>query len=159
MPLKLLPFAITIQEALAWYELNLCNANLRDPRGFRVRFKCEHFIHHIKLKNKYGNEPRNRKLAIEEIRSGKIQFVVGRFNQQRVSELPWAADLATKPFCICPNWQVTGTGDEIYVRNFGTEVAPQWRALVCKAIGQTRHFSTMFAREIRTQDLKAKIWP
>jgi hypothetical protein len=61
MSLKLLTIA-TMQEALEWYERNLCNVELRDPRNFRVRFKCEHFIHHIKLKNKYGDEPKNRSL-------------------------------------------------------------------------------------------------
>lgn len=116
MPLKLLPIT-TIQDALEWYERNLCNVDLRDPRNFRVRFKCEHFIHHIKLKNKYGVEPKNRTLTIENIRAGKIQFVDGRYNPQRVSEIPWAAELATRPTCICPNWQAVGTGDENYVRN------------------------------------------
>lgn len=158
MPLKLLPIT-TIRDALEWYEKNLCNVDLRDPRKFRVRFKCEHFIHHIKLKNKYGDEPKNRTLTIGDVRAGKIQFVEGRYNPQRVSELPWAAELAIRPTCICPNWQAVGTGDENYVRNFGTETAPQWRVLVCKAIGQTRHFSTMFAREIREKDLAVRIWP
>lgn len=158
MSLKLLQIT-TILDALRWYETNLCNVELRDPRDFRVRFKCEHFIHHIKLKNKYGKEPKNRKLAIEEIRSGKIQFVEGRYDPQRVSEIPWAVELATRPMCICANWQAAGTGDENYVRNFGTDIAPQWRVLVCKAIGRTRHFSTMFARDIRERDLAVRIWP
>ncbi len=116
---RLLPLE-SIQDTLRWYEENLCDVDLRDPRGFRVRFKCEHFIHHIKLTNKYGKEPRNRTLTIEEIRAGKIQFVSGRYNIQRASEIPWAVELATAPDCICPNWQALGTGDENYVRNFGT---------------------------------------
>lgn len=159
MPLKLLPATITIQDALEWYEQNLCNVDLRDPRNFRVRFKREHFIHHIKLKNKYGEEPRNRRRAIENIRSGAISFVDGRYNPQRVVEIPWAVELAIQPTYICPNWQALGTGGENYVRNFGTETMPQWRVLVCKVVGQTRHFSTMFPREIRQKDLETKIWP
>jgi hypothetical protein len=158
MPLKLLPLD-NIQFVLQWYEENLCNVDLRDPRGFRVRFRCEHFIHQIKLTNKFGKEPKNRTLAIGEIRSGKIQFVAGRFSPQRASEIPWAVELAAHPTYICSNWQALGTGDENYVRNFGTESAPQWRVLVCKVIGQTRHFSTMFAREIREKELAQKIWP
>jgi len=158
MPLKLLPLT-SIQDALQWYEENLCNVDLRDPRNFRVRFQCEHFIHHVKLKNKYGQEPKNRRLAIEEIKSSKLQFVDGRFNPQRTSEIPWAVELATRPHCICPNWQALGTGDESYVRNFGTESAPQWRVLVCKVIGQTRHFSTMFPCDIREKHLAVEIWP
>jgi len=158
MPLKLLPLD-SIQEVLRWYEQNLCNVDLRDGRGYRVRFKPEHFIHHIKLTNKYGKEPKNRVLALEEIRSGKIQFVPGRYNAQRAAEIPWAVELATYPYCICPNWQALGSGDEVYVRNFGTEEIPQWRALVCKIVGETRHFSTLFPREIRAKHLVTKIWP
>lgn len=158
MPLKLLPLD-SIQEVLRWYELNLCNADLRDPRGYRVRFKSEHFIHHIKLKNKFGKEPRNRKLAIEEIRLGKLTFLEGRFSVQRASEIPWAVELATRPYCICRNWQALGSGDENYVRNFGTEELPQWRVLVCKVIGETRHFSTLFPCEIHEKHLARKIWP
>jgi hypothetical protein len=158
MPLKLLPLD-SIQFVFQWYEENLCDVDLRDPRGFRVRFRCEHFVHQIKLTNKFGKEPKNRTLAIDEIRSGKIQFVPGRFSPQRASEIPWAVELATHPTYICPNWQALGTGDENFVRNFGTQIAPQWRVLVCKVIGQTRHFSTLFAREIREKELERKMWP
>jgi hypothetical protein len=149
----------SIQDALRWYEQNLCNVDLRDPRGFRVRFKCEHFIHHIKLINKYGDEPKNRMLVLEEIRAGKLQFIEGRFNKQRASEIPWALDLAIRPDFICPNWQMLGTGDENFVRNFGTDSAPQWRVLVCKVIGQTRHFSTLFPCEGAGKYSAAKVWP
>jgi len=158
MPLKLLDLT-SIQDALQWYEQNLCNVDLRDPRGFRVRFQSEHFIHHIKLTNKYGKEPKNRTAVLEEIRSGKIHFVAGRYNPQRASEIPWGVELATNPDCICPNWQALGSGDENYVRNFGTTTAPQWRVLVCKVIGQTRHFSTLFPREVKEKELATKIWP
>jgi hypothetical protein len=158
MPRKLLPLD-NIQGVLQWYENNLCNVELRDPRGYRVRFKAEHFIHHIKLTNKYGKEPKNRKLAIEEIKSGKIQFAEGRFSVQRASEIPWAVELVTQPHCICPNWQALGTGDENYVKNFGTEDYPQWRVLVCKVVGETRHFSTLYPCEMREKHLVQKIWP
>jgi hypothetical protein len=158
MPLKLLPLH-SIQEVLQWYENNLCNVELRDPRGYRVRFKPEHFIHLVTLTTKYGEEPRNRRLAVEEIKSGKIQFVDGRYDVQRASELPWAVELAKNPECICPNWQALGSGDENYVRNFGTDDFPQWRVLVCKVIGETRHVSTLFPREIREKHLAEKIWP
>jgi hypothetical protein len=149
----------SIQNALHWYEDNLCNVDLRDPRGFRVRFKPEHFIHHIKLTNKFGKEPRNRGLVIEEIKSGKLCFVEGRYNPQRASEIPWAVTLATEPDCICSNWQALGTGDENYLKNFGTEEFPQWRVLVCKVIGQTRHFSTLFPSEIRDKHTVVRLWP
>ena len=155
---KLLPLD-SIQDVLQWYETNICNKELRDPRGCRVRFQVEHFVHLIKLTNKYGKEPKNRRAAIEDIRSGKIQFVEGRYNEQRASELPWAVELVTAPHCICPNWQAMGSGDENYLRNFGTEDYPQWRVLVCKVIGQTRHCSTIFPREIHARQLDLRLWP
>jgi hypothetical protein len=158
MSLKLLPLD-NLRETLEWYEKNLCDVELRDPRGYRVRFKSEHFIHHIKLTTKFGKEPKNRTLTIEEIRADRIQFVSGRFSVQRASEIPWPVELATKPECICLNWQGMGTGDENYVRNFGTEDQPQWRVLVCKIIGQTRHFSTLMPCEIKEKYLANKIWP
>jgi len=148
-----------MREVLQWYEQNLCNNDLRDPRGYRVRFKCEHFVHHIKLTNKYGVEPKNRKLVIEEIRAGRLNFVSGRYSAQRASEIPWAIELATRPDYICSNWQALGTGDENYVKNFGTDLAPQWRVLVCKVVGQTRHFSTLFPCDVREKHLALKIWP
>jgi hypothetical protein len=155
---KLLPLD-SIQDVLQWYEANVCNKELRDPRGFRVRFQVEHFIHLIKLTNKYGKEPKNRKAAIEDIRSGKIRFVEDRFNPQRASELSWAAELAADPYRICPNWQAMGSGDENYVKNFGTEKYPQWRVLVCKVIGQTRHCSTIFPRDLHAKQLDLRLWP
>lgn len=158
LSLKLLTLD-SIQEVFEWYEQNLCNVELRDPRGYRVKFQCEHFVHLIKLTNKYGEEPRNRPKVIQEIRCGKLQFTEGRFNPQRASEIPWAVELATDPDYICPNWQALGTGNETYVRNFGTEEMPQWRVLVCKVIGRGRHFSTIFPREISQSDLAVKIWP
>jgi hypothetical protein len=94
MPPALLPLN-SIKELLEWYEKNVCNTELRDKRGFRVRFKVEHFIHLIKLTNKYGKEPKNRKLAIAEIRAGKLQFVAGRFSPLRASEISWATELVT----------------------------------------------------------------
>ena len=124
-----------------------------------MRFKAEHFIHQIKLTNKFGREPKNRTLAIQEIKSSKIRFVSGRFDPQRASEIPWAVELATKADFICPNWQVLGSGDENYLKNFGTEVVPQWRVLVCKVIGQTRHFSTLFPCDVREKHVAIRIWP
>ncbi len=150
----------TIQETLEWYERNLCRIELRDPRGHRVRFQPENFIHLIQLKNKYGEEPRNSHLALEEIKAGKIQFVAGRFDAQRTVELSWAAELATNPDRICGNWQALGRGDETYIRQFGTDEALKVRVMVCKVIGTTRQVVTIFPRDrIKDKDCLAQIWP
>jgi len=80
----------TLRELLEWYQSNLCNTHLTDPRGYRVRFNTEDFVHLIQLKTKYGKEPKNRRLTIEEIKQGRLQFHEGRFSRQRASELSWA---------------------------------------------------------------------
>ncbi len=151
----------TIQETLEWYERNLCWVNLHDPRGYRVRFQPENFIHLIQLTNKYGKEPRNARLALEDIRAGKIQFAAERFDPQRTAELPWAAEIATKPDRICANWQALGRGDETYIRSFGSGNAPRLRVMVCKVIGATRQVVTIFPRghRIREDDCLMQIWP
>lgn len=119
-----------IRELLRWYCLNLCDADIRDPRGQRVRLLPENFIHLIKLTTKYGIEPKNASIAIEEIERGRIKLVAGRFDPQRTSELSWIRSIVTNPWRIVPNWQALGRGDEAYIRNFGTEDAPIFRILV-----------------------------
>ena len=66
-----------IRDLLRWYRLNLCEIELRDPRGFRVRFLPENFVHLIKLTNKFGVEPKNARMAIQEIERGRIKFARG----------------------------------------------------------------------------------
>ena len=149
-----------IEDVLEWYERNLCQIRLIEPRGFRVRFLSENFIHLIQLKNKYGEEPRNARLALEEIRRGNIAFVDGRYDRQRTSELAWATDLAINPDKICANWQVLGRGDEAYIKDFGTPANPKYRVMVCEVIGTIRQVVTIFPRKkIGLVELQAQLWP
>ncbi len=37
-----------MRDLLRWYQLNLCQAEITDPRGYRVRFLTENFVHLIK---------------------------------------------------------------------------------------------------------------
>ena len=150
----------TLPELLGWYEANLCYAQVNDPRGYRVRFNVEDFVHLVKLTNKYGCEPKNRRLAIAEIRRNSFSSKEGRFDRQRALELPRARELATHPDYICANWQALGTGDEVFVKNFGSAATPQYRVLVCKVRGTTRIAITIFPRErIAERDLNTQIWP
>jgi len=149
-----------MREALRWYRLNLCEVELRDPRGFRVRFLPTNFIHLIKLTDKYGREPKNAKVAIEEIERGRIKFTAGRFDQQRAPELTWIRSICTDPWRIVPNWQALGRGDEAYIRNFGTEEQPIFRVLVCEITGTIRQAVTVFPRErIGAQEVGTILWP
>ena len=150
----------TIQDLLEWYRTNLCNAYLRDPRGYRVRFNLNDFVHFIKLTNKDGDEPRNRRKAVEDIRRARIRFVHGRYDKQRAVELTWARDIATAPDLICRNWNPTDGGDECYVKNFGGEGLPnRYRVLVCKITGTTRQAITIFPCEIGGKERAFQIWP
>jgi hypothetical protein len=159
MPPHLLPIN-SIRELLEWYEQNLCGTRLHDPRGYRVRFLPETLVHLIQLKTKYGGEPKNKRLALDQIRSGRIQFVAGRFDPQRTQELSWSGEIARNPDVICQNWQALGTGGEAYVKNFGTNEEPQFRVMICKVLGTLREVITIFPRErMGDKELLAKIWP
>lgn len=159
MPPRLLQLT-TIQDLLRWYELNLCNAHFTDRRGYRVRFLPENFVHLIQLKTKYGKEPGNKHKAVGEIRKNRIHFVRGRFDKQRAMELSWACSLATQPDRICHNWQVLGSGDEAYIKDFGTSKNHKYRVLICKVIGTVRYAWTIFPRErLGEKELRAQIWP
>jgi hypothetical protein len=149
-----------LRELLSWYEANLCNVQLNDPRGYRVRFNVEDFVHLVKLTNKYGRDPKNRRLTIEDIRRANFSSETGRFDRKRALELPWAREISTQPDYICLNWQALGTGDEVFVKNFGSDAAPQYRVLVCKVRGTTRIAITIFPRErIAQRELSTRIWP
>jgi len=149
-----------MRELLRWYRLNLCEAEIRDPRGCRVRFLPENFIHLIKLTTKYGKEPKNAGVALEEIERGRIMLVAGRFDAQRAAELSWIQPIAAAPWRIVPNWQALGRGDEAYIRNFGGEDAPVYRVLVCEVIGTLRQAVTVFPRErINAKEVAVILWP
>jgi hypothetical protein len=150
----------SMKELLDWYVLNLCNAVLVDPRGYRVRFLRENFIHLIQLRTKYGKEPKNARLALEEIERGRIVLKPGRFDPVRAMGLSSAGEIAQRPDMICTNWQVLGRGNEAYVRNFGTEESPRYRVLICEILGTVRQAVTVFPRErIGAVERQCQIWP
>lgn len=125
-----------------------------------MRFLPNVFIHLIKLTNKYGEEPRNLRIAMEEIRRGAIQFDVGRYDVQRAKELSWASLVATQPDFICENWQALGRGNEAFVKNFGIPDDSEFRVLICVVRGKLREVVTLFPRKkIGERELATKIWP
>lgn len=155
----LLPLS-DLRELLRWYRTNLCEAVIRDSRGYRVRFLAANFVHLIKLTNKYGQEPKNAQTALDEIERGRIKLTAGRFDPQRTRELSWIKFIAADPWRIVANWQVLGRGDEAYIRNFGSEENPIYRVLVCEVIGTTRQAVTVFPRErIGENELRCILWP
>lgn len=126
----LLPLT-SLVDLYRWYRLNLCQPEILDCRGYRVRFQDTDFVHLIKLTDKYGKEPKNRRMSIEQIESGRVHLVAGRFDARRTQELTWARSIIQGPTMIVPNWQVMGRANpgEAYIKNFGTEIRAVYRVL------------------------------
>lgn len=157
MPPRLISLT-NIQDLFEWYRINVCNAELIDPRDYRVRFNPDDFVHFIKFTDKYGKEPKNRRIAVENIRKGRIS-VRCRYSKQRAAELSWARDIATQPDFICHNWNPEGEGDECYFKNFGSKGQPKYRALICKTTGMVRRAITIFPCEIGGKERACLKWP
>jgi hypothetical protein len=157
----LLPIT-TLAEMFHWYRLNLCSKEILDPRGQRVTFLDTDFVHLIKLVDKYGNEPKNRRMTIEQIQSGRVRLVPGRIDLGRAQELPWARSIIEKPTMIVPNWQVTGRANpgDAYIKNFGSGGRTTWRVLICGHAGKKRWAVTIFPRErFANREIDNVLWP
>ena len=157
----LLPLT-SIGELFAWYQINLCGRDLTDPRGYRVHFLDTDFVHLIKLVDKYGKEPRNRRMTIEQIQSGRIRLVDGRFDVRRTQELSWARLIIESPTMIVPNWQIMGKANpgDAYIKNFGTDERPIYRVLICGHAGKRRRAVTIFPRErFAEREIATILWP
>jgi len=120
----------TLLDLFNWYRQNLCGRGIVDPRGCRVTFLDTDFVHLIKLTDKYGKEPKNRRMTIEQIQSGRITLNPSRIQIRRAQELSWARPIIESPTMIVPNWQAMGRAipGDAYIKNFGTEVQPVYRA-------------------------------
>jgi len=157
----LLPIT-TLLDLFNWYHLNLCGKEVVDPRGCRVTFLDTDFVHLIKLTDKYGKEPKNRRMTIEQIRSGRIILNPKRIQIRRAQELSWARPIIESPTMIVPNWQAMGRAipGDAYIKNFGTEVQPICRVLICGHAGKKRWAVTIFPRErFADREIAAVLWP
>jgi len=155
--------ATSLADLYEWYRVNLCGQEIIDPRGQRVFFFDTDFIHLIKLVNKYGEEPKNRKLAIEEIVRERIMFNPNRLDVRRTQELSWARSIAETPDMIVPNWQIMGRANpgDAYIKNFGLAGGRAiYRVLICGHAGTKRHAVTIFPRErFASVELHSILWP
>ncbi len=154
---------IDLQSLFHWYLRNICAQEWIDPRGQRVHFLDTDFVHLIKLVDKYGKEPRNTRMAIEQIQSGRIRFNPGRMSIQRAQELPWAQLIISQPDMIVPNWQPMGRANpgDAYIKNFAEPNAkPVYRVLICGHAGLKRRAVTIFPRErFSDAELARVLWP
>jgi hypothetical protein len=133
-----------------------------DPRGCRVSFLDTDFVHLIKLTDKYSKEPKNRRMTIEQIQSGRIMLNPGRIELRRAQELSWARSIIESPTMIVPNWQAMGRAipGDACIKNFGTESQPIYRVLICGHAGKKRWAVTIFPRErFADREIATIIWP
>jgi hypothetical protein len=152
----------TLLDLFNWYRLNLCGKEIVDPRGYRVSFIDTDFVHLIKLTDKYGKEPKNRRMTIEQIQSGRITLNPSRIQIRRAQELSWARPIIEYPTIIVPNWQALGRAipGDAYIKNFGTVVQPIYRVLICGHSGKKRWAVTIFPRErFAEREISKIIWP
>jgi hypothetical protein len=153
----------SMAELLIWYQINLCGKELIDPRGYRVHFQDTDFVHLIKLVDKFGNEPRNRRMTIEQICSGRIQLRRDRFEVRRAQELSWARSIVETPDMIVPNWQIIGRANpgDAYIKNFGAAGERKvYRVLICGHAGKKRWAVTIFPRErFAEREIATVLWP
>ena len=157
----LLPITTPL-ELFNWYRQNLCGKGIVDPRGCRVSFLDTDFVQLIKLTDKYGKEPKNRRMTIEQIRSGRITLNPGRIQIQRAQELSWARSIIESPTMIVPNWQALGRAipGDAYISNFGTADQPIYRVLICGHAGKKRWAVTIFPRErFADREIATVLWP
>jgi hypothetical protein len=146
----------SLLELFNWYRLNLCGRQIVDPRGYRVSFLDTDFVHLIKLTDKFGKEPKNRRMTIEQIQSGRITLNPGRMQIRR------ARTIIEDPTMIVPNWQAMGRAipGDAFIKNFGTEIQPIFRVLICGHAGKKRWAVTIFPRErFAEREIVNVIWP
>ncbi len=152
----------TLLDLFHWYRLNLCGREIVDPRGCRVTFLDTDFVHLIKLTDKYGKEPKNRRMTIEQNQSGRILLNPSRFEIGRAKELSWARSIIECPTLIVPNWQAMGRAipGDAYIKNFGTAARPMFRVLICGHAGKRRWAVTIFPRErFAAREIATVLWP
>ena len=152
----------TLAALFEWYRVNLCGKTLIDPRGQQVGFLDTDFVHLIKLVDKYGKEPRNRRMTIDQIKSGRILLVHGRFDLRRAKELSWARSMIESPTMIVPNWQIMGKANpgDAYIKDFGVREKPVYRVMICGHAGKKRRVVTIFPRErFADREIAPILWP
>jgi len=149
----------TLLDLFNWYRINLCRKEILDPRGRRVSFLDTDFVH---LTDKNGKEPKNHRMTIEQIQSGRIMLNPSRIQIRRAQELSWARLIIEAPTMIVPNWQAMGRAipGDAYIKNFGTDAQPIYRVLICGHAGKKRWAVTIFPRErFADREIATKLWP
>jgi len=116
---------------LRWYERNLCETELIDRRGHRVKFAPERFPYLIKLRNREGGKLSNPKWHVERIRAGELtDRDFGGFEAERAETLSWLPPMILRHTLIARNSHRVIPGDELYVKEFD-KLGSRHKVLIC----------------------------
>jgi hypothetical protein len=122
---------------LDFYEAELCNKEIVDPRGHRVAFSLERFAHIIDLKKPGGGDvTEGQKEAMKIKNREKNNSHYGGFQQERAQTLSWIASIIRFPTIIQIRAFVPGLhpGRELYYKEFDG-VGYNRTVVVCKRVG------------------------
>ncbi len=129
-PLKLL--ISDLAKLLDWFEKNLCNPCLKDPRGHQVKFDCSRFAYMIKLVSSTGGKVAKPLKIADKIRAGKRSNAdFGGFDAERAQTLSWIPSIILRPTIIARNKSLLVPGDELYVKEFD-KAGYKYKVLYCK---------------------------
>jgi hypothetical protein len=129
-PLKLL--ISDLSELLDWFESNLCNPCLKDPRGHQVKFDCSRFAYMIKLLNAGGEKVTKPARIADKIRNGKLSNAdFSGFNGERAQTLSWIPSMILRPTLIARNKSLLVPGEELYIKEFDKD-GYRYKVLYCK---------------------------
>lgn len=131
-----------LPELLDWYLRNLCEVELRDPRGKQLIFSPERFPHMIKLL-RFGstsevNHPQKIVRAILEGTKSNPDF--GGYDTERAQTLTWIPSIVREPSMILEVVEKTiweKPGDTIFVKEFDKN-GYRHKILVCRTAGNSR---------------------
>jgi len=131
-----------LADIFAWYQTNLCEAELYDPRGHRLIFAPERFPHMIKLlikgSDREVNAPQDVVKAIQNGTRGNADF--GGYDAERAQTLTWIPQIIQQPSMILEVTEKTlweKPGDTLYVKEFEKR-GYRHKILVCRTVGEAR---------------------
>lgn len=131
-------------DLLAWFEANLCNVQVKDPRDHVVKFTPERFPHIIKLCKKGSNKPVDEpQKQVSEIRQGKkTNADFGGYDAHRAQTMTWIKPTIESPTKILelvsqPLVGPKKAGDTVYIKEFVRNAKTYRRLFVCKRVGST----------------------
>src|SRR5260370_467017 len=127
---------LSLVKLVAWYETNLANRDLFDPRGHQVVFDVSRFTYLIKICGINGEKLAKPLEDAEKIRCGdRTEKHYGTYDSFRAETLSWLPVLVESPLSIQKNVSFNIPADEVYVRRFQTKHF-KYKVLYCQRMGE-----------------------